>query len=84
MARSARTDVFIVGAGPVGLTLAMDLAWRGIDVMVAERLPACFLVAMGTHVYQRAMFPFFDRNGHVTRVATLIRPLTPDTPHLQP
>ena len=40
MARSARTDVLIVGAGPVGLTLALDLAWRGIDVMVAERLPA--------------------------------------------
>ena len=40
MPRSARTEVLIVGAGPVGLTLAMDLAWRGIDVVVAERLPA--------------------------------------------
>ncbi|MPZ47658.1 MAG: monooxygenase [Betaproteobacteria bacterium] len=40
MPHSARTDVLIVGAGPVGLTLAMDLAWRGIDVIVAERLPA--------------------------------------------
>ena len=30
------TQVLIVGAGPVGLTLAMDLAWRGIDVTVAE------------------------------------------------
>lgn len=30
------TKVLIVGAGPVGLTLAMDLAWRGIDVTVAE------------------------------------------------
>src|ERR1700761_994013 len=30
------TEVLIVGAGPVGLTLAMDLAWRGIDVTVAE------------------------------------------------
>jgi 2-polyprenyl-6-methoxyphenol hydroxylase-like FAD-dependent oxidoreductase len=30
------TSVLIVGAGPVGLTLAMDLAWRGIDVTVAE------------------------------------------------
>ena len=34
-----RTRVLIVGAGPVGLTLAMDLAWRGIDVLVAERRP---------------------------------------------
>jgi 2-polyprenyl-6-methoxyphenol hydroxylase-like FAD-dependent oxidoreductase len=31
------TSVLIVGAGPVGITLAMDLAWRGIDVTVAER-----------------------------------------------
>ncbi|HEX5325963.1 MAG TPA: FAD-dependent oxidoreductase [Acetobacteraceae bacterium] len=30
------TGVLVVGAGPVGLTLAMDLAWRGIDVMVVE------------------------------------------------
>lgn len=31
------TRVLIVGAGPVGLTLAIDLAWRGIDVTVVER-----------------------------------------------
>ncbi|HEX2367453.1 MAG TPA: FAD-dependent oxidoreductase [Bradyrhizobium sp.] len=30
------TNVLIVGAGPVGLTLAIDLAWRGIDVTVVE------------------------------------------------
>ena len=29
-------NVLIVGAGPVGLTLAIDLAWRGIDVTIAE------------------------------------------------
>ena len=31
------TQVLIVGAGPVGMTLALDLAWRGVDVIVAER-----------------------------------------------
>ena len=36
MTRSIETAVLIVGAGPVGLTLAMDLAWRGIDVTVVE------------------------------------------------
>ena len=30
------TNVLIVGAGPVGLTLAIDLAWRGVDVVVIE------------------------------------------------
>ena len=30
------TEVLVVGGGPVGLTLAMDLAWREIDVTVAE------------------------------------------------
>lgn len=29
--------VLIIGAGPVGLTMALDLAWRGIDVTVLER-----------------------------------------------
>src|ERR1044072_175678 len=31
-----RTQVLVVGAGPVGLTAAMGLASRGIDVVVAE------------------------------------------------
>src|SRR5215831_5018768 len=35
-----KTRVLIVGGGPVGMTLALDLAWRGIDVIVAERRPA--------------------------------------------
>jgi 2-polyprenyl-6-methoxyphenol hydroxylase-like FAD-dependent oxidoreductase len=31
-----RCSVLVIGAGPVGLTAAMDLAWRGIDVTVVE------------------------------------------------
>lgn len=30
------TKVLIAGGGPVGLTVAMDLAWRGISVVVLE------------------------------------------------
>ncbi|KWT70673.1 MULTISPECIES: FAD-dependent oxidoreductase [unclassified Variovorax] len=36
METSLKTRVLIVGGGPVGLTIAMDLAQRGIDVLVAE------------------------------------------------
>jgi 2-polyprenyl-6-methoxyphenol hydroxylase-like FAD-dependent oxidoreductase len=32
-----RVPVLIVGAGPVGLALAGDLAWRGIDSLLVER-----------------------------------------------
>ncbi|MFE2586110.1 FAD-dependent monooxygenase [Streptomyces sp. NPDC059378] len=31
------TDVLIVGAGPTGLTLGIDLARRGVDALVVER-----------------------------------------------
>lgn len=37
MSKELETPVLIVGGGPIGLTLAMDLAWRGIEVLVAER-----------------------------------------------
>ena len=40
MPQIIKTRVLIVGGGPVGMTLALDLAWRGIDVVVAERRPA--------------------------------------------
>jgi 2-polyprenyl-6-methoxyphenol hydroxylase-like FAD-dependent oxidoreductase len=36
MPASISAQVLVVGAGPVGLTLALDLAWRGIDVLVVE------------------------------------------------
>jgi 2-polyprenyl-6-methoxyphenol hydroxylase-like FAD-dependent oxidoreductase len=38
--RAIKTSVLVAGGGPVGMTLALDLAWRGIDVIVAERRPA--------------------------------------------
>ena len=37
MAKSIKAPVVIVGAGPVGLTLALDLAARGIHSVVLEQ-----------------------------------------------
>jgi choline dehydrogenase-like flavoprotein len=36
MPEAVDVDVLVVGAGPVGLTLAIDLAWRGVNVTVVE------------------------------------------------
>ena len=36
MSHHVKTPVLVVGAGPVGLTLAIDLAQRGIAVTVVE------------------------------------------------
>ena len=36
MNQNDNSDVLVVGAGPVGLTLAMDLAQRGVKVLVVE------------------------------------------------
>lgn len=37
MAVATETQVLIVGAGPVGLALALDLGWRGIDCILVEQ-----------------------------------------------
>jgi 2-polyprenyl-6-methoxyphenol hydroxylase-like FAD-dependent oxidoreductase len=53
------SPVLIVGAGPVGLTLAIDLAWRGIDVTVVEtRARAAAPEPKCNHVAARTMETF--------------------------
>ncbi len=51
--------VVVVGAGPVGLCLALDLAERGIDVLVAEQLgPGENATVRCNHVSSRTMESF--------------------------
>ena len=73
------TDVLIVGAGPVGLTLAIDLAWRGINVTVVEaRAPAAPPEPKCNHVAARTM-DIFRRLGLADKVRNAGLPA--DYPH---
>jgi 2-polyprenyl-6-methoxyphenol hydroxylase-like FAD-dependent oxidoreductase len=73
------SDVLIVGAGPVGLTLAIDLAWRGIEVTVVEaRARAAPPEPKCNHVAARTM-EIFRRLGLANKVRNAGLPA--DYPH---
>ncbi|MFD9437529.1 FAD-dependent oxidoreductase [Streptomyces sp. NPDC060006] len=54
------TDVLIVGAGPTGLVLALDLARRGVRALVVERSAALFPGSRGKGIQPRTMEVFDD------------------------
>ncbi|MEV0323344.1 FAD-dependent oxidoreductase [Streptomyces sp. NPDC050658] len=56
----ARTDVLVVGAGPTGLTLACDLARRGVRARVVERAAALFPGSRGKGIQPRTQEVFDD------------------------
>jgi 2-polyprenyl-6-methoxyphenol hydroxylase-like FAD-dependent oxidoreductase len=65
---SHQTQVAIIGAGPVGLCLALDLAWRGIQVTVLEQRPAGQAPSVKcNHIASRTM-EAFRRLGFVERI----------------
>src|ERR1700680_747157 len=68
MGNRINTQVLIVGGGPVGLTLAIDLAQRGIEVTVAEMRAGGELPSVKcNHVAARTM-EIFRRLGLVRAV----------------
>jgi len=72
-------SVLIVGAGPVGLTLAIDLAWRGIGVTVVEtRARAAPPEPKCNHVAARTM-EIFRRLGIAQKIRDAGLPA--DYPH---
>src|SRR6266446_5805116 len=79
MPEMTESEVLISGAGPVGLTLAIDLAWRGINVTVVEtRARAVPPEPKCNHVAARTM-EIFRRLGLAEKVRNAGLPA--DYPH---
>ena len=62
-----QTDVLVVGAGPTGLTLAYDLARRGVAVRIVDRAPEFPRGSRGKGLSQRSL-EVFDDFGVVDRL----------------
>ena len=71
MLRHAETQVAIVGAGPVGLALAIELGLRGIHCMLVERRQGDLRVARMSNVSARNM-EFCRRWGIAEAVRTAV------------
>ncbi|SFF09824.1 2-polyprenyl-6-methoxyphenol hydroxylase [Actinacidiphila alni] len=56
----AHVDVLVVGAGPSGLTLGIDLARRGVDALVVERADTLFPGSRGKGIQPRTIDVFDD------------------------
>ncbi|MEV6097072.1 FAD-dependent oxidoreductase [Nocardia sp. NPDC051981] len=64
------TDVLIVGAGPTGLTLAIDLARRGVDFCIIERAESPSTASRAKTIQPRAL-EVADDLGVIDRVLEL-------------
>lgn len=57
---TAQVDVLVVGAGPSGLALGIDLARRGVDALVVERADGLFPGSRGKGIQPRTLEVFDD------------------------
>jgi 2-polyprenyl-6-methoxyphenol hydroxylase-like FAD-dependent oxidoreductase len=76
MRHTFSTDVLICGAGAAGLTLAIDLARRGIALRLIDKIDAPFLGARGKAIQPRSQEVFEDL-GIVDRVVAAGGPYPP-------
>ena len=63
MRAAAQHPVAIVGAGPVGLTLAIDLARRGVPVLLLDRVAGSAVTGSRAICFAQRTLEIFDRLG---------------------
>ncbi|MGR4878397.1 FAD-dependent monooxygenase [Streptomyces sp. LARHCF249] len=74
MAQTFTTDVLVTGAGPVGLTAAVELRRRGISCRIVDRLPARLPFAKAVGIQPRTL-ELWDRMGLVRSVLEAAVPM---------
>ncbi|MFZ0268338.1 FAD-dependent oxidoreductase [Caulobacter sp.] len=70
MNKQATVEVLICGAGAAGLTLAIDLARRGVSLRLIDKLPAPFAGSRGKGIQPRTLEVFEDL-GVIDRLAAV-------------
>ncbi len=66
----AQVDVLVVGAGPVGLSSAIELSCRGVDVAVVDRARRATLVRAGAMGHSPRAVEHFRRWGVLHQIRT--------------
>ena len=80
MTQEFAADVLIIGAGAAGLTLAIELARRGIRLRLIERMDAPFHGSRGKGIQPRTL-EIFEDLGIVDRIVAAGGPYPPQREH---